>query len=220
MSVLKRPRYGSQGMTGSTKKPNIWPLPLNIEWLEEKQWAKPIILPVDPINFSDYLDSKNDVMQMMNATYQMGGRLWRSAPAEPTGPTDLDWDTTMVFLTTSIFDVQSDDTVSPVRLAGDNDAIFRASTVYGRGDSVDFNDMKPYIAGKQVIDVVVPTIYVYAWRGNQSLVSGVVTGAAAGKHICLILVNYKMIKLAPEAKLSDYIAQNENSSFLELIPGP
>ena len=214
MSSLKRPRYGSQGATGTTKKPNIWPLPLKITWPSGKQWATPIVIPVDPINFADYLDAKQDVMQIMNATYQMGGMLWSGSVAT------TQWDTTMVFLTTSQFDVAADDTKSPILLAGDNDAIFKGSTVFGRGDTVDFNDMKPYIAGKQVIDVVVPTLYVYAWRGNQSLQATSPGSPSINNALCLLLLNYRMIKLSPDAKLADYIAQNENASFLELIPGP
>lgn len=219
-SSLKRPRYGSQGMTGTAKKPNVWPLPLEITWPQTKHWAKPIVLDVDPINFSDYLDAKADVMQIMAASYQMGGKKWSSETSPGLGD---GWDTTMVFISTSQFDVGADDSVLPIQLAGDNDAIFKGSVIYGQQNSTDLDDMKPYIMGKQVIDVVVPTLYVYAWRGNQSFDGSATaapseSGETVPKHVCCIYVNYKMVKLNSDAKLTDWIAQTTNASFLELIP--
>jgi len=169
-------------------------------------------------------------MRIISGVYTMGRKVWKL-----TGGNDWDakaWNTVVFLLTTSQFDMvranstTSTGNISPIQLEPDPDCIFRGSSTWnggetstpGSGSGVFTKDMEILPPGSH-IDVVSPTLYLYAWRGPIDLTSEageLHAEAQSDKMLLSFKLGYYMVNLSPTEKLDEYIASTTNASFLDI----
>lgn len=198
----------------------VWNFATKIHWLATNRWSEPIQIPVSPIEFAQEQNSKANVFRASNAFYTMA---W---------PGSAGGDLIVLCLTTSQFpearDPATTDAVtpcpSPLRLMSDNDSIFRASVNPLTISPLTRRDFEQLPPGKK-FDLVVPNIYLYAYRGEGTLIDQ--TTAAGAAYVDLevgleIGFTYKMVNLNANDDLALWQAQTQNSGLKEWreSPGP
>lgn len=221
MSTKRRRTESTQG---SKTHPQIWGLPLKFTFQATKHWANTIVQEVEPIDLAQYANAPKNVMEIMNGSYLMGGVKY-PVPGNSGYTGSLKADCTVIIITTSFFDVASDDGISPLQLETDTDTIFRASVQEGNDQGLQRRDMEVLPQGSR-ITVVRPKVYIYAWRGDASMAPNVVEPVEAQRALylpasnywCSIKLAYYMTAISPTKMLTEYIQETENAGPLKFIP--
>lgn len=215
----KRPR--TESTQGSKTHPLVWGLPVKFTFKPGKHWADVIVQEVAPIDLAQYANAPKNVMEIVNGSYLMGGVKYPNAAY--TG--SLKADCTVVIITTSQFDVLSDDGLSPIQLETDTDTIFRASVQEGNDQGLQRRDMEILPQGAR-ITVVRPKVYIYAWRGAADMAPNVMEPDAdkianylpAANYWCSLKLAYYMTTISDRQFLNEYVQETENAGPLKFIP--
>jgi hypothetical protein len=231
MSKRSRVTVDGNPLAATKREPAFWGKAIEVSWETNKHWAKPIVLNVDPIDDVILAGGRKTNMRIINGVYTMGRKVWilNGGNTWDAGA----WNTVVFLLTTSQFDMTVANhspvgvelgNISPVQLEPDPDCIFRGSSTWnggekataGNGGGVFAKDMEIIPAGSH-IDLVTPTLYLYAWRGPIDLTSTSATldaGAQSSTMLLSFKLSYYMVNLSAEQKLDEYIAATNNASFL------
>lgn len=206
MSIVPKRARTIDQTGGSKKLPAFWGLPLKFTFQEKKHWADVLSLNVDPIDLFEWAGNNRNVMKISKGVYTLGP----GAGGE---------EACIILLTTSKFDVENNDGVSPLQLETDLDTIFRGSTLSTQNTPGLNTDMEILPDGAEIV-VVTPTLYAYAWRGGKSFSPDQSTETGYNENIvyCSIKLAYRMVTLGADEKLDKYISSTQNASFLEFIP--
>lgn len=205
---------------GTDRNPAFWGKAINFVFEDNsKRWSKPIELNLDPIDIFTYAGAKKTDMSLLGGVYTLGPENYGRAANDPIA--------TVIIITTSRFDVENNDDKSPMQLITDNDVVFRASTLSNNTNPVTEKDLDILPVGS-VMEVAVPSLWLYAWRGGTGLAPGKtltgITGAdnatnPNNKLYFSFRLAYKMIDLSAEKKLDLYQQQTNNASFLDYYLG-
>jgi len=209
MSKRQRPSYEANPLNGTKQRPATWGKCLQFNFAAGDHWATPIVLDVDPIDQVTFAGGSRTNMVILSGTYALGKYSWNANEAGP-------WDTVIFCITTSVFDVANNEDKSPLQMLTDSDVFFRGSSE-PYSESVLERDMEILPPGSEIV-LVTPVIYVYAWRGNNSMKATAGAGVGVGEVLANFKLAYYMTNLAAQNKLDKYIQTTNNSGFLEITP--
>lgn len=210
MSKRVRPSYETNPLDGTRSRPAIWGKVLRFDFEAGKHWARPITLDADPIDQVAFAGGSKTNMVVMNGTYALG-----KYSQTPTGG-GANWDTVIFCITTSKFDVQNNEDKSPLQMLTDTDVLFRGSSE-PTSESVLEKDMEILPPGAEIV-LVTPVLYVYCWRGPNSLKATQGPGITEEEILANFKLAYYMTNIRPDDKLTKYIQSTNNSGFLEVTP--
>ena len=143
MSIVPKRARTLDTTGGSAKHPATWGLPLKFSFPANKHWATTLKLNVDPIDLFEYAGNHRTVMKIMSGTYILAA-------------SSVSGEIYVMLLTTSLFDVNENDGVSPIQVDSDSDTIFRGSSKNGQDEAGLNKDMEILPDGSTIV-VVTPT---------------------------------------------------------------
>lgn len=187
---------------GTSKRPARWGSLFKPTWGANKFWSNPMKFENIPVQLNEIVGASKSVMEIM------GGEFMASVP-------DSSGDCLLFFITTVPYLETLDDTLNPLQMKASTDAVLFGS-IMGGADDLSPRKFDYYPPGK-VIDVIVPTLYLYCWRGKTNLISQANNHGAVTAGQCVVSIDllYKMINMSVEKQFALWRQQTQ----ADVLPG-
>jgi len=192
---------------GTTKRPARWGSLFYPTWGANKFWSNPMKFENIPVQLNEIVGASKSVMEIM------GGEFMASIPSDS-------GDVLIMIITTVPYLDTLNDNLSPLQLKASTDAVLFGSLM-GSADDLSPRKFDYYPPGK-VIDVIVPVLYLYCWRGKKNLKSQAENhdAVAAGDISVSIDLIYKMISMDVSKQFALWRQQTQADQLPSFQPGP
>lgn len=186
MSVISYSTGTFPQSQGTTKRPARWGSLFKPTWASGKHWSNIMKFNNIPVQLNEIVGESKSVMEILGAEFMS------SIPVQGDHP---EKDCFIWIITTVPYLDTLNDSLNPLQLKASTDAVL-FGIITGDAEDLRPRNFDYYPPGK-VIDVIVPNLYLYGWRGNKNLVSDSSSTSAitAGSVVVSIDILYKMVNM-------------------------